>query len=283
MIANSSQFRLKNGKEYGMIAKKEGSNVATICILGSCAGTEPMPNRNHTSWTLSVGDKLYFFDTGECCSWTAHRLGLDLLQTRAIFISHVHHDHTAGLAGLMENIRALIYKKKMPLATDDLQLYIPELDVWENVYQFLKYTTDGHKTAYTITAEEPKPGVFYNDGAVKVSAFETLHMKKTEDGRCRSFAYRIETEGKTIVFSGDIRELAELTPVIGEGCDVLLCETGHHSVKAVCDFAENAGVKKLVFVHNGREILNGKPTVREAIDNCAIAAVISEDGMRIEV
>ena len=257
--------------------------MAVIDILGSCAGTEPMPGRKHTSWTLSVGDRLYFFDAGEGCSWTAHLGGLDLLQTRAIFISHVHHDHVAGLSGLMENIRAVAWIKKTPLATDDLKIYIPEREVWDNIYQFLQYTTDGHHTAYTITAEEPTPGTFYDDGIIKVSAFETQHMKKTEDGRCRSFAYRIEAEGKVIVFSGDIRELEELLPAIADDCDILLCETGHQSVKDVCDFAESAGVKKLVFVHNGREILYGKPSVREAIESCGIPAVVSEDGMRIEV
>ena len=257
--------------------------MAIIHILGSCAGTEPMPGRNHTSLTLSVGDRLYFFDAGESCSWTAHRLGLDLLQTRSIFISHVHHDHTAGLAGLMENIRADAWIRKEQLVTDDLRLYIPELEVWENVYQFLKYTTGGHTTHYTITAEMPRLGAFYDDGVIRVSAFETLHMPRTEDGRCRSFAYRIETEGKTIVFSGDIRNLEELMPAIGNGCDVLLCETGHHSVKTVCDFAEKAGAKKLLFVHNGREILYGKPSVKEAIEACSIPAVVSEDGMAIEV
>lgn len=257
--------------------------MAIIDILGSCAGTEPMPDRMHTSWTLSVDDRLYFFDAGEGCSWTAHLGGLDLLQTRAIFISHVHHDHVAGLAGLMANIHGVAWIKKMPLATDELKLYIPEHEVWDIVYKFLQYTTDGYHAAYTITAEEPLPGCFYDDGFIKVSAFETRHMKKTEDGRCRSFAYRIETGGKVIVFSGDIRELEELTPAIGAGCDILLCETGHHSVKAVCDFAECAEVKKLVFVHNGREILYGKPSVKEAIEACGIPAIISEDGMRIKV
>lgn len=259
---------------------KEGSVMAMIDILGTCAGTEPMPGRNHTSWTLSVGERLYFFDAGEGCSWTAHLSGLDLIQTRAIFISHVHHDHVAGLAGLMENIRAVAWIRKEPVATDNLKIFIPELAVWENVYQFLKYTTAGHATNYAITAAKPRLGCFYNDGFIKVTAFETLHMPKMEDGSCRSFAYRIEVEGKSIVFSGDIRNLEELTPAIGQGCDILMCETGHHSVKAVCDYAESLPVKKLVFVHNGREILYGKPSVKDAIDACGIPAVVSEDGMR---
>jgi len=125
------------------------------------------------------------FDAGEGCSWTAHLGGLDLLQTRVIFISHVHHDHIAGLAGLMENIRAVAWIKKAPLATDDIIIYIPQREVWDNIYQFFQFTTDGHNTAYTITAEEPKPGVFYDDGFVKVAAFETQHMKRTEGGRFR--------------------------------------------------------------------------------------------------
>ena len=257
--------------------------MATINILGSCAGTEPMPGRMHTSWALSVGERLYFFDAGEGCSWTAHLMGLDLLQIRSILISHVHHDHVAGLAGLMENIRAVSWIRKEPTAADDIRIYIPELEVWETVHRFLKYTTSGHVTKYTITAEMPELGVFFDDGVIKVSAFETLHLPKAEDGRCRSFAYRIETEGKTIVFSGDIRNLEELTPAIGTGCDLLLCETGHHSVKAACDFAEITHVKKLVFVHNGREILYGKPSVQEAIDACSIPTIVSEDGMRIEI
>lgn len=257
--------------------------MATISILGTCAGTEPMPGRNHTSWTLNVEDRLYFFDAGESCSWTAHLMGLDLTQTRAVFISHVHHDHVAGLAGMMENIRAVAWIRKAPVATDDIKIFIPELEVWENVYQFLKYTTSGHATNYTITAAMPQLGTFYDDGFIKVSGFETMHMPKTEDGRCRSYAYRIEVKGKAIVFSGDIRDLEELTPAIGDGCDILLCETGHHAVKAVCDYVDHMPVKKLVFVHNGREILYGKPSVKEAIDACTVPAIVSEDGMRLGV
>ena len=36
-----------------------------IRILGSCSGTEPMPERRHTSFTLERADALYWFDAGE--------------------------------------------------------------------------------------------------------------------------------------------------------------------------------------------------------------------------
>ena len=55
-------------------------------ILGSCSGTEPMPGRHQTAWMLEAGGRLYQFDAGECCSWTAHLMKLDLLALRALFI-----------------------------------------------------------------------------------------------------------------------------------------------------------------------------------------------------
>jgi len=257
--------------------------MATITIIGSCAGTEPQPGRNHTSWTLSAGGRIYFFDAGECCSFTAHRMGLDLLQIHSIFISHGHHDYVAGLAGLMENIHCVAWRRSENPAAETIRIFMPDLTVWDNIYGFLKLTTGGHKVNYGITAAEPSIGQFYDDGTVKVSAFPTEHLPPQENSHPRSLCYRIEADGKVIVFSGDIRNLQELDSAIGRGCDVLLCETGHHSVKSVCDYAESKAVKKLVFVHNGREILNRKPTAQEAISHCSIPCIVSEDEMQLEV
>ena len=70
---------------------------------------------------------------------------------------------------------------------------------------------------------------------------------------------------------------------LARGCDVLFCETGHHTVQAVCDFAESHNVKRLVFVHHGREILENRESVKEAIAHCSIPVDIAFDGMEVKL
>lgn len=65
-------------------------------FLGTCSGTEPMPDRKHTSFAIETGDRLYWFDAGEGCSYTAHLMGLDLLSLCKVVISHPHMDHVGG-------------------------------------------------------------------------------------------------------------------------------------------------------------------------------------------
>ena len=257
--------------------------MAIFKVLGSCSGTEPMAGRHHTSLVLSSGDRNYIFDAGENCSHTAHTQGVDLCSTRAIFISHPHYDHIGGLMGLFWTLNKLNNHCKIPIADGEVKLFIPEISVWENIYGVLKRTEGGFNHKFGITVDNPKLGVFYEDENIRVTAFESHHLPQNEDGSIRSFSYKIETEGKVAVFSGDVKGMEDIEAAVGDGCDLLLCETGHHKVKTVCDFAEAHNVKQLVFVHHGREILDGKPTVKEALDNCKIPVIISDDGTAIEI
>ena len=83
-----------------------------IHFIGTCAGTEPMPGRKHASVVLESQDHLYWFDAGEGCSYTGHLMGLDLLKTGKIVISHTHMDHVGGLGNLLWNIRKLTFARK---------------------------------------------------------------------------------------------------------------------------------------------------------------------------
>ena len=257
--------------------------MSRLKILGSCSGTEPMPGRHHTSIVLTANDRNYFFDAGENCSHTAYTQGIDMMSTRAIFISHTHFDHIDGLMGLFFTINKLCVRYRAKLADDELKLFILKPELWDYFREILRTTLGSYNPSFAVSIDKPKIGQFYKDENVKITAFESHHLPPSDNGDIQAFSYRIETDGKTIVFSGDIRNMDDLADTVGDGCDILLCETGHHKVEAVCAFAESNNVKRLVFVHHGREILEDRSTVKVSIENCKIPVTITSDGMDIEV
>jgi ribonuclease BN (tRNA processing enzyme) len=95
----------------------------------------------------------------------------------------------------------------------------------------------------------------------------------------------IEAEGKTIVYSGDVKSPDELGDWL-HGPDVLLMETGHHSAPELCrKFKhEKRKIGKLVFMHHGFEILDHyEETWSRARDIWDGELYFAEDGQTFEL
>ena len=120
---------------------------------------------------------------------------------------------------------------------------------------------------------------------VKVSWRPNTHLTPGENGKSRSWSFKIEAEGKTIVYSGDVKSPDELGDWL-HAPDVLLMETGHHSAPELCrKFKhEKRKIGKLVFMHHGFEILDHyEETWSRARDIWDGELFFAEDGQVFEL
>ncbi len=243
-----------------------------------------MPTRKHMSFCIESNQKIYWFDAGEGCSYTAYNLGVDLLAVHKVIISHTHMDHVGGLGNLFWNIRKISNRTKKTPYFGDIDLYIPNQETWEGVWKILKNTEGGFSASFAICAHPVEDGVLFDDGNVKVTAYHNHHLPKTDSAGWLSYSYCIEAEGKSIVYSGDVGSYRDLDEVVADGCDALVLETGHFKIDTAYEYFAEKNIEKLYFSHHGREILNdalgAQKKILELFDE---RAVICEDGMTIEM
>ena len=251
-----------------------------IHFLGTCSGTDPMPDRNHASWVLEVDDKLYFFDAGECCSRSAHLSGLDVLTMKAVFVSHPHIDHIGGLSNLVWLVEKMRGRTKQLPKHGGFDVYLPDLDVWNGVCCMLKYSAAALGKNYSVTPHLVSDGVVCDDGTIKVTAYHNKHIKNAD---C-SFSYLIECEGKRIVYSGDIKSYSELDEAIGEHCDAIICETAHHIFDETCEYLNSKNIDRIFYSHHCRDIINAPDDYRKIVESrFGGKALICEDGDITEI
>lgn len=182
-------------------------------------------------------------------------MGVDLLRVSEIFISHTHMDHIGGLPHLLWTIRKVNAVTKQLPVFGDITVYTPNTDSFFGVMAMLENSKKTKKPfPYQMFCHRVREGVVFKNESVTVTALPTMHLPVEEDGP-QSYSYVFEAEGKRVVYSGDYKENEELGRFIGEGCDLLLSETGHHNPVEICDYLKDKNVAKNCFMHHGRLIL----------------------------
>ena len=192
------------------------------------------PDRSGPSVAVVVNDTPYIVDYGPGVvrrAAAAQRKGVAGLapeKLKTAFTTHLHSDHTAGLADLIltpavldRHAPLVLYGPKgiKEMAGHILQAYGQDIEIRT------KGLENGDPIAYRVDAREIHPGVIFKDGNVTVKAFAVKHGQWKE-----AYAFRFETPEKSIVISGDCGPEQAIVEACN-GCDVLV-----HEVYSVAGF-----------------------------------------------
>ena len=241
-------------------------NAALVILLGT---GYPRPDANHAgpATAVVVGDEWFVVDAGRGATLRIAGTELQYAKLRAVFLTHLHSDHTAGLPDLFTTSWQF-GRKRVPL-----ELYGPKgtkrladamLEFFHDDIHYRRDLLEKHPAAgATIRTHIVREGVVFDDGKVKVTAFAVDHRPVVP-----AFGYKFEADGQTIVISGDTRPTPNLVKY-AQNADVLVMEaylpehfdkvdtpevaarlkSYHTSAEQAGEIAAQAHVKTLVLTH----------------------------------
>jgi len=193
------------------------SDSTVIITLGT--GTpRPLPDVMGPATAVVVGRRVLLFDAGTGVERRLAAAHLPINGVDALFLTHLHSDHILGLGDLV--FTSWMYGRNQPFpvygptGTKAMLEHLYEAFAVDIKEREIDYGVAG---GYRVDAREIAPGVVYDSGGVRVTAFRVEH------GRLEAFGYRIDTPTRSIVISGDTRP-SETLIRMATGVDVLIHE-----------------------------------------------------------
>ena len=244
-----------------------------LIVLGS--GTpNPDPNRAGSAYAVVVNETPYLIDFGPGVirraasmspPWGGEIEAMTVKNFEHAFLTHIHSDHSAGLADLLLTPWIMGRDKKLNLYGPKglEQMASSTLEAFEDDINYRIYGTQpsnkiGYKFNFYLLAE----GLIYEDENVSVEAFTVPHGSFDD-----AYGFRFTTKDKVIVFSGDTGPSKTLEK-FASGADILVHEVysnagflkktkdwqvyhqGHHtSTFEVGEIASRAKPKLLLLSH----------------------------------
>ncbi|MET9674617.1 MBL fold metallo-hydrolase [Streptomyces sp. NPDC006482] len=223
------------------------TELLRLTVLG-CATPYPSVDNPCSGYLVSSEDTHVWVDAGTgTLGPLQHHVPLDELD--AIWISHLHADHSADL--LTAYYGALYADVRL---TAPIPLYGPP-GIADRLADFLTNTPVRSPIESAFAVTELHDGHEVTVGPLKLTSRAVAHG-------IPAFALRVEAAGRTLVYSGDTAPCDGLTS-LADGCDVLLCEAEsaqvpvegdqvHHTPEDAGDTADAARAGRLIVTHVGR-------------------------------
>lgn len=212
-------------------------SMGKLTFLGTGAGDFGSA-RNKACVLVESGGSI-LLDAGEPCSSQIQMLGLDPLDITSVFLSHGHADHISGLPMFLQNSKLLGRKDALPVHLP--AFLIEPLSLWLSALSLAP-----SRLGFPLELHPLKPGVVVQVGGMRVGAFATSHDCESQR---ESFGFVVRTKEKTLGYSGDLGEAADLAPVLENGVDFLVCEMAHVNAEDLVKILADIDLEALLLVH----------------------------------
>jgi ribonuclease BN (tRNA processing enzyme) len=202
-------------------------NAGTKLVLLGTGTPFADPNKSGPSLAIVVNNASYIVDCGPGVvrrAAQAKELGFPSLEAsnlKTLFITHLHSDHTIGLADII--LTPAVLDRNAPIT-----IFGPAgiKKMTENTKAAFKEDIDmringlekGDAIAYQVNTNEIKEGEIYKDSNITVTAFNVKHGQWEN-----AFGFVFQTKDKKIIVSGDCTYSENLIKY-AKDCDILVHE-----------------------------------------------------------
>lgn len=196
---SASNFKSQPSTIASAVTAVPGTQV----ILLGTGGPYPDPTASGPATAVVVNGRVFLFDAGTGIMRRLRAANLPLNGPEALFVTHLHSDHTLGYADLI--LTSWVMRRKTPfpvygpvglrrMTNHLLMAYSEDIDLRTNGLE--------HEVAggYRVNVHEIRAGVVYEHDGVRVTAIAVQHGAWKQ-----AFGYRIDTLDRSIVISGDTR------------------------------------------------------------------------------
>jgi ribonuclease BN (tRNA processing enzyme) len=214
-----------------------------LTILGAGTGV-PLPQRSPAGVLVQIGAAPLLLDLGPGTIPRLNAVGVSYRDLEHVFLTHLHPDHTLDLVMLLQALNWT------PGFTRERPLHLIGCPGTQSLYEGLLHVYPSVKPrSFEFTLREVN--------AARL-AFDAWTLETAPSGHTEtSIAYRVQAEGRAIVYTGDAKENLALVQ-IAHGADAFVCECAfprgyptddHMTADAVGRVARAAQVKRVILNH----------------------------------
>lgn len=242
-----------------------------IVFFGSSHGV-PEANRRCSSALIEVGENRYFVDMGTQSIEQLITRNIPIESVKAIFITHMHGDHSNGLISFVD-LCNWYFRKTAPT------ICLPgNMENTKNA--IAAWLLCNGETMRDFDFRQVEEGLVFDDGIVRVTAYRTKHIEY-------SYAYLVEAEGKRVLFSGDLCHKGPDNDfpisVLERPLDLAICESAHFKATEYLPILKgNKNLKKICFNHYSYTFLESVLEAKREFSK-DIEVLIATDGTEINV